>query len=186
MTRFAIISDTHDQVANLKAVVKYCNKTEVTTLAHCGDLISPFMLKQLAQFNGSVHLIYGNNVGDQHLISSRCEAEYTNITHHGIFATFSLCGYKIALLHYPNQARGLASQSIYDIVCCGHSHYYNVELLDKTLLINPGHLLGEDDQAGFYIVDLNAWKIERIGVGISMFDHDIPIRKSTPVSLIEQ
>lgn len=183
MTKLAIISDTHDQVANLQAAVGICNANGVSALAHCGDLISPFMLKQLKKFQGEVHLVYGNNVGDQHLISSRCTTEYPNITHHGILGNFELAGYKICLLHYPNQARGIASQSIYDIVCCGHSHCHNVELIEKTLLINPGHLLGEDDKAGFYIVNLEKWQIQRVSVGVCMFDHSLPIKVTEPKGL---
>jgi len=66
------------------------------------------------------------------------------------------------MVHYPEQARGLASLSNYDIIYCGHSHRYGIESLGNTLLINPGQLLGEDDQAGFAILDLNQWRIQRI------------------------
>lgn len=170
MTLLAVMSDTHDQVAHLQAAVDYCNERSVALIAHCGDLISPFMLKRLATFRGTTHLIYGNNAGDQHLISSRCGTIYPNIIHHGIMCEFSANGYKIALIHYPNQARGLASQAIYDIVCCGHSHQYGIELIGKTLVINPGHLLGEDDKTGFYIVDLQQLSIQRVAVGQCMFD----------------
>jgi predicted phosphodiesterase len=48
--------------------------------------------------------------------------EYSNITHHGILGSFTCNDYKIGMVHYPEHARGLASQSIYDIVCIGHSH----------------------------------------------------------------
>ncbi len=67
--RIAIISDTHDHIVNLRAAVKYCNAFSVSMIIHCGDLISPFMLDELARFSGAVHLIYGNNIGDQHVIS---------------------------------------------------------------------------------------------------------------------
>ena len=178
MTTLAILSDTHDQVANLSAAIDYCNTIEVNVVAHCGDLISPFMLKQLTRFNGDVHLIYGNNIGDQRLIADRCGREFPNINHHGIFGKFTIDTYTIAMVHYPDQALELASQSIYDIVCCGHSHVSMIKHCEHSLLINPGALLGENDQAGFVIVDFAAGTTQRIGVGKCMFDQDIPITSS--------
>lgn len=183
MTHLAILSDTHDQIANLRAAIAYCNGKGIDVLIHCGDLISPFMLKELTNFQGPVHLIYGNNVGDQHLISSRCGSDYPNIIHHGMLGKFTCDGRKIAMVHYPEQARGLASLSSYDIICCGHSHRYGIEYLDSTLLINPGQLLGEDDQAGFVILDLNQWKIQRIYVRGCMFDHEISMQPE-PAALL--
>ena len=178
MTTLAILSDTHDQVANLSAAIDYCNQSEVDIAAHCGDLISPFMLKQLTRFKGEVHLIYGNNIGDQRLIADRCGREFPNINHHGILGTFTVDTYRIAIVHYPDQAQELASQSIYDIVCCGHSHVPMIKQFEHTLLINPGQLLGENDQAGFVIVDFEKGTTQRIGVGKCMFDQEIPITSS--------
>ncbi|MCP4343460.1 MAG: metallophosphoesterase family protein [Desulfobulbaceae bacterium] len=183
MTSLAILSDSHDQIANLRAAINYCNTSNIDVLIHCGDLISPFMLKELALFRGPVHLIYGNNVGDQHLISSRCGSDYPNISHHGMLGKFTCDDRKIAMVHYPEQARRLASLSSYDIVCCGHSHRYGIEYLGSTLLINPGQLLGEDDQAGFVILDLNKWKIQRIHVRGCMFDHEISIHPKKAAQL---
>lgn len=175
MTTFAILSDSHDQVANLRAAIDYCNSARIDVIAHCGDLISPFMLKQLARFAGQVHLIYGNNIGDQRLIADRCGRDFPNIKHHGILGKFMVDTYKVAIVHYPDQAHNLASEDIYDIVCCGHSHVPMSRKYKRSLLINPGQLLGENDQAGFVIIDLDAGTTRRIGVGKCMFDRDIPI-----------
>lgn len=184
MTTLAILSDTHDQVANLRTAINYCNQAKVDVVAHCGDLISPFMLKQLTRFNGDVHLIYGNNIGDQRLIADRCGREFPNIMHHGILGKFTIDTYTIAMVHYPDQAHELASNSIYDIVCCGHSHVPRIKQFAHTLLINPGQLLGENDQAGFVIVNFSAGTTQRIGVGKCMFDQEIPVTASTSQPVI--
>lgn len=178
MTTLAILSDTHDQVANLQAAINYCNGHGVDVVAHCGDLISPFMLKQLSRFNGPVHLIYGNNIGDQRSIADRCGRDFPNISHHGIVGKFSVDGYRVAMVHYPQQAVELASRAIYDIVCCGHSHKAVVKRYEKSLLINPGALLGENAEAGFALVDFTNRTTRRVKVGICMFDREIPIDES--------
>ncbi len=166
--RIAIISDTHDQIANLRAAVTYCNAFNVQLLIHCGDLISPFMLDELASFAGAVHLIYGNNVGDQHLISQACGLRYPSITHHGVLGAVEAGGIKIAFHHYPQIARSIAAQGIFDVVCCGHNHRYNVECVGNTLLINPGEMLGKDGQPSFAILDTLSRDVEKVETGEKM------------------
>lgn len=186
MTTFAIISDSHDQLANLHSTVNYCNNANIDVLLHCGDLISPFMLNALTQFNGPVHLIYGSNIGDYRIISQRCREVHTNITHHGAFGSFCHDGIKIALTHYPQSAKELASQSVYDLVCCGHSHRREISVFGKTIRVNPGQLLGEDEAAGFIVLDFTAGTIQDIGVGECMFDRKTPIRAERQISFAEQ
>lgn len=163
--RIAIVSDSHDHIPNLRAAVTYCNAFSVHLLIHCGDLISPFMLEELARFGGAVHLIYGNNSGDQHLISSWCGTRFPSITLHGIFGATEAGGLKIAFQHYPPLARGLARLGQFDVVCCGHNHCYKVEKIDACLLINPGELLGKEGQPTFAIIDSFSREVERIEIG---------------------
>lgn len=169
--RIAIISDTHDQIPNLRAAVSYCNSYSVGALIHCGDLISPFMLPELAAFGGAVHLIYGNNIGDQHLISQWSGSKFPTITHHGIFGAMEAGGIKIAFTHYPELARGLAHQGGFDVVCCGHNHRYGIEQYDndKCLLVNPGELLGKDGQPCFCIIETSNLEVEKVEVGQPFF-----------------
>lgn len=163
--RIAIMSDSHDQIPNLRAAVTYCNAYGVAMIIHCGDLISPFMLDELAEFGGAVHLVYGNNVGDQHLISQQCGMRYASIQHHGTLGAIEAGGLKIAFTHYPVMAKGLAVQGAFDVVCCGHNHIFQVEKHDACLLVNPGELLGKDDQPGFTVLETESLFVERVEVG---------------------
>ncbi|MCX5864072.1 MAG: YfcE family phosphodiesterase [Deltaproteobacteria bacterium] len=169
--RIAIISDTHDHILNLRAAVKYCNAYSVSMIIHCGDLISPFMLDELARFSGAVHLIYGNNIGDQHVISQSCGLRFPTISHHGILGAVEAGGLKLAFTHYPQLARGIASQGMFDVVCCGHNHRYQVEKVGDCLLVNPGELLGKDEQPGFCILQCETKEVERVEIG-SAIDKD--------------
>ena len=166
--RVAILSDTHDHILNLRAAVKYCNAYSVSVMIHCGDLISPFMLEELAQFGGAVHLVYGNNVGDQHLISQSCGTRFPSISQHGVLGAIEAGGRKFAFTHYPEMARGLASQNNFDVVCCGHNHRYQVEKINDSLLVNPGELLGKDGESGFCILDCTTLEVERVEIGTPM------------------
>ena len=163
--RVAIISDTHDHITNLRAAVTYCNSYGVSMIIHCGDLISPFMLPEIARFGGAVHLIYGNNPGDQHLISQWCGIKFPSITHHGVLGAVEAGGIKLAFTHYPEMARGIAHQGNFEVVCCGHNHRYAVERIGNSLLINPGELLGKDGQPVFCILETATLETERVEVG---------------------
>ena len=169
--RIAIIADTHDHIGNLRIAVKYCNSYGVSMIVHCGDLISPFMLDELVKFSGAIHLIYGNNVGDQHIISQSCGTRFPSITHHGVMGAVEAGGRKIAFTHYPQMARGIAHQGMFDVVCCGHNHKYNVEKVGETLFVNPGEMLGKDSQPGFCIMECESLKVERVDVG-ELFGED--------------
>ena len=163
--RVAILSDSHDNIPNLRSAVTYCNAYTVSVIIHCGDLISPFMLPVLAEFGGAVHLIYGNNAGDQHLISQRCGTSFPSLSHHGILGAIEAGGLKIAFTHYPEMARGLACQGRFQVVCCGHNHRYGVERLGECLLINPGELLGaEAVPPCFAILETATMEVERVEI----------------------
>ncbi len=161
----AILSDSHDHIVHLDRAVTIANSKGAQLLIHCGDLISPFMLPYLERFSGQVHFIYGNNVGDQHLISSRCKEENTNINHHGTTGKITVENIRIGFNHYPELARGLAQSGNYDLVCCGHNHLCSIERIDKCFLLNPGDLLGKDDPPGFLLFNIHSRQAERIIVG---------------------
>ena len=163
--RIAILSDSHDHIPNLTRAVSLANSEGAEMLIHCGDLISPFMLPCLDRFNGPVHLIYGNNPGDQHLIASRCGTVFPRLHHHGTHGSFQAGSLRIGLCHYPDQARDLAASNSFDLVCCGHDHLWAVERLGRCLLVNPGDLLGKDANPGFALVDTGNGSVRRIEVG---------------------
>jgi len=55
------------------------------------------MLDEIAKFNGTVHLVYGNNVGDQHLISPSCATRFLSISHHGPLGAVEAGGLRITV-----------------------------------------------------------------------------------------
>lgn len=167
--KIAILSDSHDNIPSLRAAVDYCNEIGVSLLIHCGDLISPFMLEEVARFSGAAHLVYGNNVGDQHLISQACGTRFPSISHHGTLGAVEAGGLRIAFTHYPEMARGLLAKGDFDVVCCGHNHCYQVESSDGSLLINPGELMGMDGQPTFAVLDCSTRLVEKVGIGTPLF-----------------
>ncbi|MBD3252286.1 YfcE family phosphodiesterase [Candidatus Pacearchaeota archaeon] len=135
--KIAIISDTHDNIPNLRKALELIKDSEV--LIHCGDLCGPFMLDELKKFQGEIHLIFGN-IGDPYLTPIR--AEKLDINFYRNFAELNIDSKKIAAAHFPEIAKAVAESNRYDLVCYGHTHIPEKTKINKTQLLNPGTLSG--------------------------------------------
>lgn len=141
--KIGIISDIHDNVWNLKAALEVVKDSEV--LICCGDLCSPFIVDLMADgFTNQIHIVFGNNDGDQYRITNNAIKYDGRVMVHGEFAELNLAGKRFAVNHYPNIARSIAGAGDFDVVCYGHNHIYKVEECGNTLMINPGAVMGYD------------------------------------------
>lgn len=141
--KIAIISDIHDNVWNLKAALEMVKDSEA--LICCGDLCSPFMVDLMADgFTNQIHIVFGNNDGDQYRITNNANKYGGRVIIHGEFAELKIAGKRFAVNHYPNIARSIAESEDFDVVCYGHNHIYKVEECGNTLMINPGAIMGYD------------------------------------------
>jgi hypothetical protein len=138
--RIAILSDIHDNVLKLEAALQRLEGADA--LLCCGDLCSPFIIDQLGLgFSGPIHIVFGNNDADHYRMTMKLR-NYPHITLHGEFADLQLDGKRFALNHYDNLGRAIAASNIYDVVCYGHNHQYEVAREGKSLRINPGAIMG--------------------------------------------
>ncbi len=159
--KLAVLSDSHDHIPHLKEALKRAREAGAEILFHCGDLISPFMVPVIAEFPGPVHLILGNNRGDPHLLEKQV-ARFENVYFHGEFAFLEVAGLSIAMVHYPELARGFAATGDYDLVLCGHTHVYKVLKVGRALVINPGEILGKEGPPTFALYDTERQQVERV------------------------
>lgn len=146
----AIISDTHDNIPNLRVALEKIKERRIKTLIHCGDLISPFMFYELAKFNGEVHIVFG--YGDLGTVTflKMLEDKPENLHFYGDFGEMEISGKKIAFIHSNKIAANLAG---YDAVFYGHTHVPKIEKRGKALLVNPGEILGWKGKPSFAVYD---------------------------------
>ncbi|MGD9335504.1 MAG: metallophosphoesterase family protein, partial [Desulfobacterales bacterium] len=57
---------------------------------------------------------------------------------------------------------GLAAGGAYNLVCFGHSHKYYLKETDRTILLNPGEIMGKDGLPSFCLVDTATGNVEKI------------------------
>ena len=135
--KIGVISDSHDNLMNIKKAVEVFSTNGVEALIHGGDFCSPFTLaefKPLSEKGMKMYAVFGNNDGDRVLLARRGEGFCT-------FADGSLVvtlgNRRIVVLHYPDLAEDLFRLGSYDLVIYGHNHTIRVEGGNKKLL-NPG------------------------------------------------
>jgi putative phosphoesterase len=131
-------------------------------IIHCGDFVAPFMLQELDKAGIPVHGVFGNNDGDQYLMTKLSLTSLRNITLHGLVGEVDAGGFSIAFTHQGMVGEGLASTAKFKLVCFGHSHVHHEKTIGETILLNPGELMGKDDNPGFCLVDTDNMRVKRI------------------------
>ncbi len=159
--RLAVISDTHDNIWALEAALPRLQDADA--ILHCGDLCSPFMIPRLAAAGKPVHIVWGNNDGDKRLLTEQA-ARFEHIHIHGDFADLQLGNWRIALTHYPEIARPLAASGIYRLVCYGHDHTAHVSRSGRTVLLNPGEIMGLLGKRTLALVDTETGEAQHIAL----------------------
>jgi putative phosphoesterase len=139
--KIGVLSDTHDNLANLRLAVGVFAGRGVGAVIHAGDFCSPFTLQEFSPlFSKGVrmHAVFGNNDGDRvHLV--RRGADFCAF--HDGAAVVELDGRRIVAVHYPDLAAALLASGVYDLVIHGHDHAVRVEGGPRRLL-NPGTCSG--------------------------------------------
>ena len=107
-------------------------------------------MDELKKFNGEIHCVFGNT-DDRHATPKK--AESLGINFHGDLAELEIDNKKIAVNHFPIIAQALAQSQIYDEVFYGHTHKKLKEKHTKTLLLNPGELMGRKGEVTLAIYD---------------------------------
>lgn len=160
--RIGIISDVHDNLWALRQVLARLEGCQV--LLCLGDLCAPFTIAEIAKgFKGPVHLVWGNNDGDK-LMIAQVAGQGGDVTLHGDFAQLTLDGRRIAMTHYPHLAQALADGQRYDLVCHGHDHRRARAWVGKTLLLNPGEVMGRFGVSSAAIYDTERGDAEIIEI----------------------
>lgn len=158
----AVMGDSHDDREALKTAVTLASEKGAKTLFHTGDLISTFMLEILHDFPGRIYLAKGNNDGDALTVSRTIPQQCPQIREYGEFIMVDFDDFRIAMTHYPEHARAHAMAGDYDMVFHGHTHEFSEKVIGKTLLLNPGDIMGLSDSASFCLIETDTKEVRRL------------------------
>jgi putative phosphoesterase len=150
-----IMSDTHDNMPQIKKAVRLFNERKVAHVIHAGDFTSPFTFRILKDLQCAFTGIFGNNDGDKLLLHRMSEGRIFNQPY-----IFALDGKRIVVIHEHHIAEALADSGHYDLVIYGHTHKAEVRKAGAALVVNPGEagswLYGKSTVVIANLVDLTA------------------------------
>ena len=144
--KFAIISDSHDNFANLTKALNWIKKEKIELVLHCGDICRQETMDDALKMFENIKFVRGN--GDHDLEDVPLEMELL------------LDNKKVFFNHYPEIAKKAAKSGNYDLVFYGHTHKPWEETIGKCKLVNPGELAGERYKPCFATYDTQTDKLE--------------------------
>lgn len=156
--KIAILSDIHDNIWNLKRVLKEIK--EVEAIIFCGDMGSPASAKLLFSLNVPIYAVFGNVDGAHFEITNWVKDNAPHVKLFKVLGEIELGNRRIAFCHYPKFAKALAFTGKYDVVFCGHKHSPSVEKIGKTLLARPGEIMAFHGKCNFGIYDTEKNEME--------------------------
>lgn len=157
--KICIISDSHDHREPFAAAVSEAKTLGAQAILHCGDLVAPSTLHAIIGLGLPIHLIHGNNTGDQFNLCRLAQDSGNRVHYYGQDTSLTLAQRRIFLVHYPHYAKAMALTGDYDLVCNGHEHRAVVERIRNikgvdTLRIDPGTVAGISAPATYVFGDL--------------------------------
>ena len=171
MDVIAVVSDTHDRLENISAVVDGILEHGIKVTVHCGDYVSPFSLKAFERLSGKCMFIgvTGNNDGDHFLLARVAGMLGFRVVNYPILVT-DIEGVKLAIMHGFGSTEdtirivnSVARGGLADIVLYGHTHKFDFRKVGESIVINPGTVAGYlSDEATFAILDLEKKKVEKV------------------------
>jgi putative phosphoesterase len=138
--KIGLISDTHDNIQNIRRAVRKFNDKRVDLVIHAGDIVSPNAVESLADVK--LVGVLGNNDKDVagltsafNKINGKLEGEIYETVYDGM---------KFAIYHGTSIAKReqLIKSGKYDIFIYGHTHRKDNRFVGNTRVINPGTAKG--------------------------------------------
>jgi putative phosphoesterase len=151
--KIAIISDTHDNLENLRKFFEFTKKEKIEILIHCGDVCNGETLKEIEKNFKEIYLCLGN--------ADIKESLFKEVKNSKIFekeGKIEIENLKIGFCHaFKLKEKNLND---FDFYFFGHTHWPFLKKEENCYLANPGNLAGLYYKATFAILDTKTKKLE--------------------------
>ena len=137
--KIGVVSDTHNNLANVRDIVALFNRAGVERVVHTGDITQAKTLDVLAGLDAPLHGVYGNNDVEREALQAAAH------THGFVFQDPPLemvwAERRIVVVHDPRDLPELANGAA-ALALHGHTHMRRCERLGTALVFNPGECAG--------------------------------------------
>lgn len=141
--KIGILSDTHDDIDNVREAIHRFREQKVELIIHAGDYVFPgiideFKTSQNEDWHPKLVGVLGNNDGEKLILSKKffeIEGEL-----HGEFYDDFIDGLRFGIYHGTNlklKDAAIASK-LYDVFIYGHTHIKEENKIGDTIVLNPG------------------------------------------------
>jgi putative phosphoesterase len=154
--RIGVVSDTHNNLANVRKIVEVLNAARVERVVHTGDVTQAKTLQVLAELHVPLVGVYGNNDEREALAAVAREAGFEMVEPP---LELAWSGRRILVVHDPLDVDRWWSG--HDVVLHGHDHRRRIERDHGRLVFNPGECAGHlEGRNAVGIVDLASLETE--------------------------
>jgi putative phosphoesterase len=137
--RIGVVSDTHNQLRNVRRIVELFNTARVDRVVHTGDITQARTLEAFAGLEAPLVGVFGNNDEREPL---RAVARDAGIQLEEPPLSISWHQRRLLVVHDPHFLTD-AQLAAHDVVLHGHTHRSVHERRGGALLFNPGECAGQ-------------------------------------------
>ena len=153
--RVGVVSDTHNNLANVRRIVALFNEAEVCRVVHTGDITQAKTLDLFADLRAPLYGVYGNNDVERETLEHSARTHGFTLEDPPLRLDWH--GRCIVVVHDP---RDLDALHGFDLALHGHTHFHRCERDDERLIFNPGecagHMVGYNAVGVVDLADLEA------------------------------
>jgi putative phosphoesterase len=156
--RIGVVSDTHNNLPNVRKIVALFNEARVDRVVHTGDITQPKVLHAFSELNAPMVGVFGNNDHDPEGLATLASSLGFDFYHPPLELNWH--SRKILVVHDPRDFEGVLDASFH-LALHGHTHLYTHYEGENGVLFNPGESAGM--MPGYNrigIVDLETLKAE--------------------------
>jgi|APMI01.1.fsa_nt_gi hypothetical protein len=158
--RIGLLSDTHDRVPAVRALLEQMVEGGVSLVMHAGDYCSPFSLQPFHDLSVPLLGVFGRNDGDRDALQAAAKTGFGALELYESPHSFEIGGKNVLLIH---DLADVHQRSIdgHEVIIHGFTHVPEMKSRGDSLLVNPGEACGWLHGAPTAaILDLNTKAVE--------------------------
>ena len=139
--RIGLLSDTHDRVPAIRALIEQMLAGGVSLVMHAGDYCSPFSLQPFQDLSIPLLGVFGRNDGDRDALLGADRTGFGAAELYESPHSFDLRGKSVLLIHDIADVHQ-RSLDAHQVIVHGFTHVSEMKSRGDSLLVNPGEGCG--------------------------------------------